>query len=164
MSNIFIENIHNTKHNNNCHDIDDNTYDNINDNKQFELLHNKYRILTDKTTKNKHNMLLDKKYDETNLRINMSNDDYREYQLEWERVRIIDRIVNKDKSEKIYESELKKLSSDDFEIIRLKKEIKLLKQEKLDMIIEFNRKIDDCLIDNKKEMLKLKRKINSVEN
>ena len=116
---------------------------------QINTLQNKYIKLINED--------IDTKYDETNVILDFTNDEYERYQYEKERIHIINSIVNNRK--KIYKnSDYSKLDHKDMYIIDLKKQIKLLEDERINLIIQYNNKIDDIKLENKKELINLKKK------
>lgn len=90
-------------------------------------------------------------------KLNFTKNEMDVYNNEIDRERIINKIVNSRGI--IYEKDLKCLDYKDKEIIELKKIIKKLEKERIELIINFNEKIDQVRFENKSEMIKLKRKI-----
>lgn len=100
---------------------------------------------------------IDTKYDETNVILDFNDNEYEKYQYEKERIHIINSIVNNRR--RVYKgSEYSKLDHKDMCIIDLKKQIKLLEDERINLIIQYNNKIDELKLENKKELINLKKK------
>lgn len=89
--------------------------------------------------------------------LKFNDKEYNEYFDEIDRNNIINKIVNSRGI--IYEKDLKKLDDKDKEIVRLKRLLKEMEKERINLIIKFNEKIDLVKLDNMREMAKLKKKI-----